>query len=68
MTPNELHALRSRLGYSQAEMGAALRPPVHRDTVGGWERGEIPISVPRSMWLDAESRRLKRRRQPAHGY
>jgi DNA-binding XRE family transcriptional regulator len=65
MTPEELRTARSELGYSQAQLGATLQPPVHRDTVGGWETGSIPLSVPRAMWLDSELRRLRRGRRRA---
>ena len=66
MTRDELRTRRDGLKLSQAQLAAALVPPVHRDTVGGWETGAIPISVPRAMWLDAELKRLARRRpQPA---
>lgn len=59
MTPDEIIERRDRLGLTQAELAAALG--VHRDTVGGWETGSIKLTAPRSLWLDVEMAKLKRK-------
>jgi DNA-binding transcriptional regulator YiaG len=71
MTPDEIRNRRDRLGLTQAELAAVLG--VHRDTVGGWETGAISLTAPRSLWLDMEMAKLRRkpgrprrRRQPSY--
>lgn len=43
MKPSDLRAARQRLGLSQAELGARLRPPVEQAAVSRWESGERRI-------------------------
>lgn len=59
MTPEQIKERRHRLGLTQAELAAVLG--VHRDTVGGWETGDISLTAPRSLWLDVEMAKLKRK-------
>ena len=59
MTPDEIKDRRRRLGLTQAELASALG--VHVDTVNGWERGRIALTAPRSLWLDVEMAKLKRK-------
>jgi len=62
MTKEELKAIRMRLGYSQNEMAAAIRPGPNGDrTIRRWEAGEIPISGPASLALELldEKHRVK---------
>lgn len=59
MTPDEIKKRRAQLGLTQAELAAVLG--VHRDTVGGWETGAIALTSPRSLWLDVEMAKLKRK-------
>ena len=59
MDRHDFAAIRNELRLSQLQLARALRPPVHRDTVGGWERGDIPITPHRAMWLRAELQRLQ---------
>lgn len=59
MTPDEIRSHRETLGLTQAELAGVLG--VHRDTVGGWETGAIALTAPRSLWLDVEMAKLKRK-------
>lgn len=53
MTAPDLRAIRTRLGLSQAELGARLRPPVEQPTVARWESGERRI--PAGLWQALET-------------
>ena len=41
---NLIKSERVRIGLNQAELGAALNPPVSERTVREWEKGNSPIS------------------------
>lgn len=73
MTPDEIKRRRQELGLSQQALAEALG--VARNTVVRWEREINAIDGPRSLWLDVEMGKLKRkpgrpkrkRRTPAPG-
>lgn len=64
MTPDELRSRRRQLGLSQAGLAVLLTPPTTAHTVSRWEEGKIRLSVPRSLWLDGEMKRVERERRP----
>lgn len=41
---NQVKSERVRIGLNQAELGAALNPPVSERTVREWEKSNSPIS------------------------
>ena len=54
MTPAEVKAVRARLGISQRELAGWLRLSANGDrTVYRWESGDIPISGPAQVALEA---------------
>ena len=70
MTPEELKARRKQLGLSQSKLAEVLGVTQH--TISRWEEGKIRLMAPRSLWLDVEMAKLKRkpgrpsaRRRPA---
>jgi transcriptional regulator with XRE-family HTH domain len=62
VTPEELRQRRKALGLSQRRLAEALGVTQH--TVSRWEEGKIALTAPRSMWLDAEMKRVERERRP----
>lgn len=65
MTADELKARRKELGLSQTKLAEAIGVTQH--TVSRWEEGKIKLTAPRSLWLDVEMAKLKRKpgRPPA---
>lgn len=57
MTPAQVHAARTALGMTQAQLARALRltdPDNNgRRTIRNWEKGVTPISGPASVALEA---------------
>lgn len=62
MTPDELRTRRKALRLSQEKLAEALGVTQH--TVSRWEECKMQITAPRSMWLDAEMKRIERERKP----
>jgi transcriptional regulator with XRE-family HTH domain len=61
VTGRKLHAIRQRLGLTQAALAEAIG--VTSNTVARWERGEMAISEPAARLLEklAEENKIARR-------
>jgi transcriptional regulator with XRE-family HTH domain len=50
MTGTQLHGIRKRLGWTQAQLADAIG--VSRNTVARWERGEMKIREPAARLIE----------------